>query len=105
AIKKDGAYQADPTARFHNQAPQMAVTPGGDIARWAFTAWGYLWVPWAGGLLKLGRGASQMAGPEQVEAEDLRFVVRSGTELRGHVFLLCQAQSGSDTVRFIVKMH
>lgn len=106
AIKRDGAYQPDPTAKYRNQAPQMQVSPSPDTkARWAFTAWGYLFVPWAGGLLRLGRGSSVQAGPETSAHDTIAYRVRSGAEFRGSVFLLCDLdRAGGDNVGFIVKM-
>ena len=107
AIKQDGAYQPDPTAKYRNQTPQMVKHPHPDNGRWAFTAWGYLWVIASGGLLRIGRGSSISAGPETQMVEGLLFKVRSGVEWRGAIYLLCQyddSASPDRTNKVMIKM-
>ena len=104
-IKNDGAYQPDPTAKFRNQTPQMAKYPSADSGRWAWTGWGYLWVPVAGGILRIGRGSSVQSGPETAMVDSLTFKVRSGVEWRGAMYLLCQMDNSTGrTDKAIIKM-
>ncbi|MEX0781259.1 MAG: hypothetical protein WD557_01320 [Dehalococcoidia bacterium] len=86
-IRKDGAFQADPSVKFHNQTPQSAQFPNPKSARWAFTAGGYLYVPGFPHSLRVGRGRSRPLHPESLP-EKGAFIIHHGVEAYGSLFLI-----------------
>ena len=99
----NGMYAIDPTYLFHNQTPQLYKYPHVDNCKGAFIAHGYLWVPSAAGLIRIGRGSSVVQGPEIVGRPDYRFWVRGGVEWGGDIYLLCTDEQASENT-FICKM-
>lgn len=93
-LKPDGVYFPDANTDFHNQTPQLAYDSHPDNGKGAFTAWGYLWIPSAVGLLRVTQGESIPFGPELTGMPNYRFWVRGGVEWAGDIYLLCNDQAG-----------
>ncbi len=103
AFKGDGAYQADASGRFYNQTPQVVLNPHPDNCKGVFIAQGAIFVPFAGGMVRVQQGRSLPVGPELSWRPDFRFWVRGGVEWGGAIYLLCTDEAAVEAT-CVVKM-
>jgi len=84
-VKVDGVYAPDNVYEFVNQAPQLESNKSYENGWGSFTAAGYIWVPFNGGLLRITIGESIQVGPELNYSRPL--ITNGGFEFGGKLWI------------------
>ena len=100
--KPDGVFAPDFKAEFFNQCPQIQW-PNSSNGVGSFIAFNALWVPTAGGMVRISDGESIFIGPEITYRKDMRFATRHGVEFGDASYLLCDDLAGVSQ-SFVCKM-
>lgn len=86
--KADGMWAVGLNLTFVNITPQLARFPHVNNTKGTFTAWGYLFVPSAMGLIRVKQGAAVIRGPEISDRPGYKTWARAGVQVNEDVFLL-----------------
>lgn len=93
--RADGLYKQDTQATFKNQTPQIAQGPVANNCIGTFVAFGALWVPYRGGLLRVMPGESIARGPEIVDIPSKGWRIAGGFEHNEAIWCLAVNEQGT----------
>jgi hypothetical protein len=104
AGRTDGIFMPDPEYKFLNVTPQIARAPdfSGETGKGCWSAFGYFFVPYHRGLLRLSPGFAEDVGPGTMYLPKTGLRVRAGLEWDRMMYVLMTDER--TFVTYLVKM-
>lgn len=89
--RPDGLFMADPAFAFVNVTPQIRVAPDSSLetGKGCWSAFGYFFVPYHRGLLRISPGFAEDVGPGTINLPNIGLRVRGGLEWDRMMYIIC----------------
>lgn len=100
--RADGIYMPNPEYKFLNVTPQIKRAPdfSGDTGKGCWSAFGYFFVPYHRGLLRLSPGFAEDVGVGTLYLPGVGLRVRDGLEWDRMMYVLCSEERTGDLYLF-----
>lgn len=89
--RPDGLFMADPAFAFVNVTPQIRVAPDSSLetGKGCWSAFGYFFIPYHRGLLRISPGFAEDVGPGTINLPNVGLRVRGGCEWDRMMYITC----------------